>query len=344
MRTYTLRNADGMEVRVADRGGIILSLLAPDRTGRLDDVVLGFDDPEQYDEGNDPRFGAIVGRFANRIAHGRFTLAGTEYALARNEPPHHLHGGDAGFDRALWRLEPVADDRGDALLLHYTSPDGEEGYPGTLTVRVRYTLTGTNRLEVEYHATTDRATPVNLTQHSYFNLGSGDDVLDHVLTLRADRFTPVDETLIPTGELRDVAGTPLDFREPTPVGARIDAADRQLRLGDGYDHNYVLDAADAGELRLAATVRAPSTGRTLAVHTTEPGLQLYTGNHLGGTPGKGGPYAAHAGLALETQHFPDSPNQPAFPSTILHPGEVFRSRTVYAFGTDAPGNGTVRRR
>lgn len=338
MAVHTLRNTRGLEARVVEHGGTILSLLVPDRRGRLDDVVLGFDAVDRYVDGNDPYFGALIGRYANRIAHGTFTLDGRTYTLATNQPPHHLHGGRRGFDSVVWSAEPVDEGRGSGLVLRYTSPDGEEGYPGTLEVRVRYTLTDGDELVVDYHATTDRATPVNLTQHSYFNLAggagsaAGADVLDHVLTIPAERFTPVDETLIPTGELRAVDGTPFDFREPTAIGTRIDAADPQLRFGAGYDHNYVLSAEDDGALRQAARVYEPGSGRVLEIHTTEPGVQLYTGNHLGGTEGKGGVrYGPRAGLALETQHFPNSPNRPEFPSTIVRPGEPYRSRTVYVF-------------
>lgn len=350
MSIYTLRNAVGVEVRIARYGGIILSLRTPDRGGALGDVVLGYDSVDEYRD-NPAYLGALIGRYANRIAHGRFTLDGETYTLTTNEPPHHLHGGRHGFDSVRWDAEPLPDGDADGLALRYVSADGEEGYPGRVEVRVQYTLTdgdpvagGSNdagRLVVDYHATTDRATPVSLTQHSYFNLaghGAG-DVLGHVLTVATDRFTPVDETLIPTGELRDVAGTPFDFRRPTAVGARIDEEDEQLRHGCGYDHNYVLGGPGDGP-GFAARVWEPTTGRTLEVRTTEPGLQLYTGNHLDENRGKGGVrYGAHAGLALETQQFPDSPNQPSFPSTIVRPGAPYRSRTVFAFGVadDVPG-------
>ena len=332
MAVHTVSN-DELEMRVAERGGTILSLRVPDREGRLEDVVLGFDTVEEY--ATDPsKFGALIGRYGNRIAYGRFTLDEQLYTLARNEPPHHLHGGEAGFDAVAWTVR-AAEQGAPGLVLRYTSADGEEGYPGTLETEVRYTLEG-RRLVVDYRATTDRATPVNLTQHSYFNLGGHDAgaVLDHRLTVAAELFTPVDETLVPTGELRPVDGTPFDFREPTAVGARIDDDDGQLRYGGGYDPNYVLRAPVDG-LRLAARLHEPVSGRVLEVHTTEPGMQLYTANHLDGLRGKDGAcYGRHAGLALETQHFPDSPNQPRFPSTILRPGETYRSRTVFAFGVD----------
>ncbi|MGH7531617.1 MAG: aldose epimerase family protein [Gemmatimonadales bacterium] len=332
---YTVTNARGMEVRVTDYGGIIVSLHVPDKNGRLGDVVLGYDSLAGYLRAS-PYFGAIIGRYGNRIANGRFTLDGRTYTLATNNGPNHLHGGLRGFDKVLWQAEPFQ--RGDStgLVFRYTSPDGEEGYPGTLRVMVTYTLTDDNALTFDYHATTDRATPVNLTQHSYFNLagdGSG-DILGHVVTLNADRFTPVDSTLIPTGELRSVAGTPLDFRTPTPIGARIRQNDPQLRYGQGYDHNIVLiKASQDTNATFAARVYQPTTGRVMEIYTTEPGLQFYTGNFLDGTlRGKGGVIYGHRyGFCMETQHFPDSPNQPGFPSTILRPGETYRSRTIYRF-------------
>jgi aldose 1-epimerase len=333
---YTLKNAHGMEARVLDYGGIIVSLQVPDRDGRLDDVVLGFDSLPDYQRGS-PYFGAIVGRYGNRIARGRFTLDGRTYTLATNNGPNHLHGGVRGFDKVVWSVTPFA--RGDSvgLVLAYTSRDGEEGYPGTLQATVTYTLTNANELIFDYHATTDRATPVNLTQHSYFNLagdGKG-DILGHVVTLHADRFTPVDSTLIPTGEIRSVAGTPFDFRTPAAIGARIAQDDEQLRYGRGYDHNFVLNkTGDARTPEAAARVYEPTSGRVMEIATTEPGLQFYSGNFLDGTlRGKHGVVYRHRyGFAMETQHFPDSPNQPAFPTTILRPGDVYRSRTIYRFG------------
>jgi aldose 1-epimerase len=336
---YTLKNAHGMEATVLDYGGVIVSLQVPDRNGRLDDVVLGFDSLPDYQRGS-PYFGAIVGRYGNRIARGRFTLDGRTYTLATNNGPNHLHGGVRGFDKVVWAAAPFA--RGDSvgLVLNYTSRDGEEGYPGTLLATVTYTLTDKNELIFDYHATTDRATTVNLTQHSYFNLagdGKG-DILGHVVVLNADRFTPVDSTLVPTGELRSVAGTPFDFRTPTAIGARIDRDDEQLRYGRGYDHNFVLNKAGApgapGAPEPAARVYEPTTGRVMEIATTEPGLQFYSGNFLDGTlRGKRGVVYRHRyGFAMETQHVPDSPNKPAFPSTILRPGEQYRSRTIYRFG------------
>src|SRR5213082_2152390 len=333
---YTLKNAHGIELQVLDYGGIIVSLRVPDRTGRLGDVALGFDSLADYQRGS-PYFGALIGRYGNRIARGRFTLDGRTYTLATNNGPNHLHGGVRGFDKVVWAAAPF--ERGDSvgLVLSYTSPDGEEGYPGTLRATVTYTLTNANELIFDYHATTDRATPVNLTQHSYFNLagdGKG-DILGHVVTLNADRFTPVDSTLIPTGELKSVAGTPFDFRKPTPIGARIDQDDVQLRYGPGYDHNFVLNkSGDGHEPTFAARVYEPATGRVMEIYTTEPGLQFYSGNFLDGTlhGKKGVVYRRRYGFAMETQHFPDSPNKPGFPSTILRPAEQYRSRTIYKFG------------
>jgi aldose 1-epimerase len=336
---YTLKNAHGMEARVLDYGGIIVSLQVPDRNGRLGDVVLGFDSLADYQRGS-PYFGAIIGRYGNRIARGRFTLDGRTYTLATNNGSNHLHGGVRGFDKVVWHVARFEHGDSVGLVLSYTSPDGEEGYPGTLQATVTYTLTNANELIFDYHATTDRATPVNLTQHSYFNL-AGDgarDILGHVVTLNADRFTPVDSTLIPTGEIRSVAGTPFDFRAPTAIGARIDQDDQQLRHGRGYDHNFVLNkggkAGKGGnEVTMAASVYEPTSGRVMEIATTEPGLQFYSGNFLDGTlRGKHGVVYRHRyGFAMETQHFPDSPNKPAFPSTILRPGEEYRSRTVYRF-------------
>jgi aldose 1-epimerase len=335
---YTLKNARGIEVRVIDYGGIILSLRAPDRAGRFADIVLGFDSLADY-ERSSPYFGSLIGRYGNRIAGGRFTLDGKTYTLARNNGPNHLHGGLKGFDKVVWDVTPFERAGGDSvgLVLRYTSPDGEEGYPGTLRATVTYTLTNQNELIFDYEASTNRATPVNLTQHSYFNLaGHGSrDVLGHVITLYAARFTPVDSTLIPTGEIANVAGTPFDFRTPTAIGARIDQDDAQLHRGRGYDHNFVLDKSGSSEPTLAARVEEPSSGRVMEIYTTEPGLQFYSGNFLDGTlRGKGGVVYGHrAGFAMETQHFPDSPNHPPFPSTILRPGQQYRSRTIYRFGT-----------
>lgn len=339
VEVFTLVNAHGLELRAITYGGIIVSLRTPDRAGRLADIVLGFDSLAGY-LGNAPYFGAIIGRFANRIAGGRFTLDGTTYRLAANNGPNHLHGGVRGFDKVLWQGASFEDDNGVGVALTHTSPDGDEGYPGTVAVRVTYTLTDRDELVVDYAATTDRATPVNLTQHSYVNLagdGVAKDILDHVLTIDASAYTPVDAALIPTGAIAPVAGTPFDFRTPTAIGARIDRDDPQLRYGGGYDHNFVLDRAPGGGLAHAARLVEPASGRTLDLYTSEPGLQVYSGNGLDGSlMGKGGRrYGRRCGLALETQHFPDSPNQPGFPTTILRPGEELRSRTVFRFGVAA---------
>jgi aldose 1-epimerase len=335
---YTLTNANGIELSVVTYGAIIVSVRTPDRDGRLDDVVLGYDDLAGY-LSSSPYFGAIVGRYANRIAGGQFTLNGVTYTLAQNDGPNHLHGGVEGFDKVLWEAEPLETDSGVGVTLTHVSPEGTEGYPGTASIQVSYRLAPDDRLVVDYLATTDRATPLNLSQHSYFNLAGHSepvgDVLDHVLTIHASRYTPVDSTLIPTGTFAAVDGTPFDFREPAPIGSRIDVPDEQLQRGGGYDHNFVLDAGDVeGSLFHAARVEHPRTGRRVDVYTTEPGLQFYSGNFLDGSiTGKAGRvYGLRTGFCLETQHFPDSPNQSAFPSTILVPGEEYRSRTVFAFG------------
>ncbi len=331
---YTLTNANGMQVAITTYGGIIVSLTAPDREDKYADVVLGFDKLDGYLAGH-PYFGALIGRYGNRIAKGKFTLDGKEYTLATNNNENHLHGGLVGFDKKVWRAQEGAVNRtGVSLTLNCTSVDGEEGYPGKLDVQVVYTLTNDDELKIAYSAVTDKATPVNLTNHSYFNLagqGSG-DILGHELTINADRFTPVDTGLIPTGELKPVEGTPFDFRKGTAVGARIETEDEQLKCGGGYDHNFVLNK-DGDGLTLAASVYEPKTGRVMEVYTTEPGVQFYCGNFLDGSNvGKGGKvYNFRNGLCLETQHFPDSPNQPKFPSTILRPGEKYKSTTVYKF-------------
>ena len=328
---FTLTNRHGIEIRTIPYGAILVSIRVPDRRGSLDDVVIGHDTLDGYLNAS-RFFGAVVGRYGNRIAKGRFTLDGKEYALALNNGPNHLHGGVKGFDKILWTVA-----RRDASSITYrrVSPDGEEGYPGRLDASVTYTLTANNELRIDYQATTDKATPINLTQHSYFNL-AGDgarDVLDHVVEINADRYTPVDATKIPTGELAPVGNTPFDFRSPQPIGARIGVEHEQLKFGGGYDHNFVLNRTGAG-LIWAARVYEPTTGRTLEVWTTEPGLQFYSGNNLDGSiTGKAGHvYKTRYGLCLETQHFPDSPNHPNFPSTILRPGQTFRSQTVYLFG------------
>jgi aldose 1-epimerase len=330
---YTLTNAHGLEMRVISYGGIITSLKVPDRSGHLADIVLGFDTIDGYLK-EPPYFGALIGRYGNRIAKGQFTLDGNTFKLATNNGPNHLHGGVKGFDKVLWNVVPGTDSNGVSVTLSRVSPDGEEGYPGNLQATVRYTLTDKNELAVDYRATTDKATPVNLTQHSYFNLADDSgDILGHELTIHASRYTPVDATLIPTGELATVDGTPFDFRKATAIGARIAADNVQLKNGGGYDHNWVLERSGSG-LQPAAWLVDPKSGRTLEVATTEPGLQFYSGNFLDGSiTGKGGRvYRRRTGLSLETQHYPDSPNHPNFPSSILKPGQTYSSQTVFRFG------------
>lgn len=339
----TLTNDHGVELCAMNYGGTILSLRIPDAEGTLDDVVLGFDAPEKYQteayQANCPYFGAVIGRYANRIDDGCFQLDGRTYQLSTNHGSHHLHGGHNGFDKQFWSGGSFVDDRGPGLRYSYTSPGTEEGYPGRLTTTVTYRLTNDNKLIVDYEAESTRPTPVNLTQHTYFNLagvGNG-DVLNHRLTIDADHFTPVDSSLLPTGEVRSVGDTPLDFRSPTRIGVRIEADHPQIQRAQGYDHNFVLHRTSRPPTSLsrAARVAEPHSGRTMAVYTSEPGVQFYSGNSLTGTfTGKGGAtYRSHSGLCLETQHFPDSPNHPNFPSTILHPEDVYRSRTVFAFST-----------
>ena len=324
---------NGIEVRVITYGAILVSIRTPDRRGRLTDIALGFDDLEGYLT-RSRYFGAVVGRYGNRIAHGRFTIDGHTYQLATNNGPNHLHGGLKGFDKVVWRGEPFQRGGDVGVTLTYTSGDGEEGYPGTLHATIVYTLTARNELKIAYSAATDKTTHVNLTQHSYFNLageGSG-DILRHELTIDADRFTPVDTNLIPLGELRPVDGTPLDFRKPTAIGARIDSDYEQLKLAEGYDHNFVVNGMP-GVVRFAARVLEPVSGRTMEVSTSEPGMQFYAGNRLAPTAGKSGhTYQPRGGFCLETQHFPDSPNHPAFPSTLLRPGEQYTSTTIFTFG------------
>jgi len=332
---YALSNGKGMEARITNYGAIVVSLVVPDRAGKPGDVVLGYDSLSSYLKAT-PYFGAIVGRYGNRIGKARFTLDGKEYMLRANDGANTLHGGPKGFDKVVWEPDESTPPTEPVLKLKYVSPDGEEGYPGTLTATVTYTLTDSDGLRIDYAATTDKPTVVNLTHHSYFNLdgaGSG-DILAEELMLNADRFTPIDSGLIPTGELKSVEGTPMDFRTPTAIGARINAKDDQLRYGRGYDHNWVLNRTGDG-LSLAARVVAPGSGRVLEVWTTQPGIQFYSGNFLDGTNiGKGGKaYAYRNGFCLETQHFPDSPNKPQFPSTVLRPGETFTSTTVYKFST-----------
>jgi aldose 1-epimerase len=330
---FTLENANGVEARIMSYGGTVVSLEVLDRDGAFADVVLGFDDLDGY-RGGKTYFGALIGRYANRIGKGRFALGGVEYRLAANDGENHLHGGPLGFDKVVWDAKPA----GQKLVLGYLSKDGEEGYPGNLSVEGAYTLTDQNELAIELSATTDRDTIVNLSHHSYFNLagqGQGQgDIVGHRLTIDADRFTPVDAGLIPTGELRSVEGTPFDFRRETAIGARIDGDDDQLTYGRGYDHNWVL-RGEPGQLRRAARVVEPKTGRTLEVFTTEPGLQFYSGNYLDGARGKGGAvYGRRSGFCLEAQHYPDSPNQRSFPTTTLRAGGVYRTKTVYRFSVD----------
>jgi len=327
----TLTNKNGMMVTIMPYGGKIVSLMVPDKNGVLGDVVLGYDSAEQYIGGN-PYFGALIGRYGNRIAKGKFILEGTDYQLDTNNGVNALHGGRGGFHNVNWRLEKSG--IGNTAELYYTSRDGEEGYPGNLKVKVTYSLTDENELMIDYEASTDKSTIVNLTHHSFFNLaGAGNGtILDHSLYINADKFTPVDDGLIPTGELKDVKGTPFDFIKATKIGERIDANDTQLKNGKGYDHNWVLNRKQDG-LSLAAIVSEPTSGRVMEVWTTEPGLQFYSGNFLNGNDiGKGGKkYEYRSALCLETQHFPDSPNKPSFPSTVLKPGVVYNHKTIYKF-------------
>ena len=335
---FTLTNAHGIEARITNYGGLIVSLKTPDRDGRFADITLGYDSLSGYLR-DTPYFGALIGRVGNRIARGTFTLDGVTYHLAINNGVNSLHGGLRGFDKVVWAPEPFQNSTGVGLVLTYTSADMEEGYPGALSTKVTYTLTDQDQLVVDYQATTTKATPVNLTQHSYWNL-SGDasrDILGHVLMINADGMTPVDSTLIPTGEIAAVAGTPFDFRTPTAIGARVDQRqNQQIRFGGGYDHNFVLNrgSAAADAMVHAASVTEPTTGRTLDVATMEPGLQFYSGNFLDGSNvGKGGHvYHYRYGFVLETQHYPDSPNHPEFPNTILRPGQQYHTRTMFTFG------------
>ncbi|HQH61867.1 MAG TPA: aldose epimerase family protein [Candidatus Saccharicenans sp.] len=328
VRFFQLENDEGLKAILMSYGATLVSLYVPDRQGKIGDVVLGFDSLSGY-LGPNPYIGATIGRYANRIAGGRFVLDGREYQLAKNDGPNHLHGGIRGFDKVVWQAEPFTQPSGVGVRFSYLSPDGEEGYPGNLSCQVTYLLANDCQLEISYQATTDRPTHLNLTNHSYFNLSAGtkDNILDHELQILASAFTPVDETLIPTGEIKPVAGTPFDFRQPVRIGKRID------QVPGGYDHNFVLD--NKGELAVVARVFEPDSGRKLELLTTEPGLQFYSGNFLDGTiRGKAGKtYGPRSAFCLESQHFPDSPNQPHFPSTILRPGEVFRSRTIFRFST-----------
>jgi aldose 1-epimerase len=330
---YMLANTQGMEALITNYGATVISLKVPDQYGKPVDVTLGYNSLEDYLRGR-YYFGSIVGRYANRIAGGKFALQGKEYTLGKNEGGNHLHGGTRGFDKVIWQSQNVPDSAEQALTLKYLSRHGEEGYAGNLSVTVTYSLTNENELRIDYEGQTDQATVTNLTHHSYFNLagaGSG-DILGHALTIFADTFTPVDDRLIPTGEIRSVKGTPMDFRQPTEIGARIEQDDEQLIRGNGYDHNWVLNK-EAGALALAARVFESRSGRTMEVYTTEPGIQFYSGNFLDDRiTGKDGQiYGQRGGFCLETQHFPDSPNRPEFPSTVLKPGQQYQQTTIYRF-------------
>jgi len=328
IEVYQLQNRNGLRAKVITYGALLTEMHVPDRAGRMADVTLGFEHLQQYLDVH-PYFGATVGRYANRIARGRFILDGRTYELATNDGPNHLHGGLRGFDKVVWRAEVLDVVKGAAVRFTYTSPDGEEGYPGTLTAAVTYTLTDDNELRLDYQATTDQATVINLTNHAYWNLAGSGSILDHVLLIAADHYTPVDDTLIPTGAIDPVRDTPMDFTHPQPIGSRI----RELTNDpQGYDHNYVLNSGGKN-LALAARVAEPTTGRVLEIHTTEPGIQFYSGNFLDGTlTGKGGVvYHQHHGFCLETQHYPDSPNKPDFPSVVLRPGQTYTQTTVHRF-------------
>ncbi len=327
---FTLTNSKGAEVRITNYGGALVSLMMPDRTGEFDDVVLGYETLEEYINGNF-FMGATIGRYCNRIAEGKFSLNGKDHVLAQNRGGNHLHGGDNGFHRRIWNAGPGNDNA--SLELRYFSPDGEENYPGNLRVKVTYTLTENNELKLDYFAVADKDTLVNLTNHSYFNLGGGksEDILGHTLYIDGDKFLPVDDTLIPTGELRSVKNTPMDFTAPAPIGARIDQPDEQLELANGYDQNWVLNKT-GGELSLAARVYEAASGRVMEVHTTKPGIQFYSGNRLQDMRGKNGRiHQKRAALCLETQYFPDSPNKPHFPSAVLRAGEEYDRTTIYKF-------------
>ena len=332
---YTLRNGHGMTATIMTYGGVVTSLKVPDKNGKFDDVVLGYDNLESYLKSS-PYFGALIGRYGNRIAKGKFSLDGVEYSLATNNAPNHLHGGWVGFDKSLWSARPLLTANGPSLILTRVSLNGDEGYPGNLLVTAIYTVTEENALKIEFSATTDQKTVLNLTHHSYFNLRGSGDVLGHIVHINADKFTPVDSTLIPTGELRPVAFTPFDFRMPTAIGAHIgDTNDEQIVFGGGYDHNWVLNK-QTNELSLAASVIEPVSGRTMQVWSTSPGIQFYSGNFLDGTlTGKGGwVYQFRDGFCFEPQHYPDSPNHPEFPSTELKPGETYHNTIIYKFGTE----------
>ena len=332
---YTLKNSNGMEVSIISYGGIITSWKAKDRNGNYRDIVLGFNNLSDY-ETSSPYFGALIGRYGNRIRKGKFSLDGVEYNLAVNNGENHLHGGLKGFDKVIWDVEERVNDKSVSLILRYTSSDMEEGYPGNLDVKVTYTLTNDDELRVRYEAETDKKTIINLTQHSYFNLSAGlsRDILSHEITINSDSYLPVDQTLIPTGELRDVGGTPFDFRESKSIGDDINNEDKQLTFGNGYDHCWVLNKQDEG-IRLVATAYDPVSGRLLEVSSDQPGIQFYSGNFLDGTlvSKDGAKYEFRSGFCLETQHYPDSPNQESFPTVILNPGEKYDTKTIFKFST-----------
>ena len=332
---YTLVNPNGLVVKITDFGGIITEIHTPDRAGEFADIVLGYDSVEPYVD-DSPYFGALIGRYGNRLREGRFELDGKVWQLPVNNGKNHLHGGHDGYHKVLWKALPFQEGDSVGLTLTHLSVDGEQGYPGTLEVTVIYELNSANELVVTFDAVTDKATPVNLTQHSYFNLAGKGDILGHALTIAADGYTPVDSTLIPTGEIAPVAGTAFDFRVPRPIGARIGDEDEQLRNGSGYDHNFVLNKAGARkESTLAARVREPVSGRVLELYTEEPGVQFYSGNFLDGSlTGKGCNYGFRSGFCLEPQHFPDSPNQPAFPNTSLRPGEEYATVSKFRFSVE----------
>ncbi len=338
MQEFKLNNANGLRMIVSDYGGIVRELHAPDRNGEFADVVLGFDTMKEY--GSDsPYFGALIGRYGNRIGKGTFSIDGTDYNLAINNGENHLHGGLVGFDKVLWDTQSIEGAGFTGIRMHRVSADGEEGYPGNLDVTITYKLTDDNEWIIDYEATTDKPTVVSLTQHTYFNLSghASGSCLDHEAIINADHFTPVDESLIPIGTLELVEGTPFDFRERQPIGTRIDSGHDQMKRGGGYDHNFALNKSQSGALERAAFIIDPSSGRTLETLTTEPGAQFYSGNFLDGTAkGKGGAaYNRRSGFCVETQRFPDSPNQASFPSSRLNPGETYRSTTVYRFGVDS---------
>ncbi|MFW5657690.1 MAG: aldose epimerase family protein [Bacteroidota bacterium] len=334
---YILENKNEVQVGILDYGATIQSIIVPDKTGNMTDVTLGFNNVEGY-AGDSPYFGCVVGRYANRIAEGQFTLDGQEYQLAKNDGPNSLHGGEEGFNKKLFTAKEVTVDGAPGIALTYISPDGEENYPGTLTLTVTYSLTDDNELRLDYEATTDKPTILNVTNHAYFNLKDGgkSDILDHVLMLNADSITPTDENLIPTGEILNIENTPLDFNEPKSIGQNIEEDYMLINIAGGFDHNYIINRKAGDSLVFTAKVTEPTTGRTMEVYTTEPAVQLYTGNFLDGTiTGKDGTVYEHrSGLCLETQHYPDSPNHPDFPSTVLNPDEKYESTTIYKFGVE----------